>query len=1267
MKEFNQGKLAELAFIDDLTGLYNRRYLKTEVSERLLRAKQSGESISFFMIDVDHFKGINDTYGHLTGDHFLAELAKIFKQYTREEDILVRYAGDEFIIILPGKALEESRQIAGRLLENIEKFEFKTADDKNTLHATLSLGIALYPKDGVTVTELISSADRALYSSKEAGRNRISTAHDISRKAQEESRLKELFPTQQFINRINELDLARRSKFIIFSGESGIGKSRLLAQLGNELESTRLVLKIYGTRRGKEQPYHSLSLTLENYFKTFTDQEIVKVLGSLSSTELTMIKTQIKFLDKMPLESAPIDKIPDQDRTQGLFQAFSNILIKLCKDEKVLLLVDNLESLDIASLEVTNFLLESKAEQLSAIFALSDDADALDKIKKIIDNPEVNNIKLAGFDNTQILETMNALFPGLRTEGGLISMIQSKTRGNILYIEEILRHLVDSKKIYPEADTWQQAEIIPSDIPNTLEDIFAERFKSLDAEELETLNSACVLGENFNFNVLRKLSNKNAGYIYDLIDRLEKARLITPHPDDPDRYIFASRSLHDQIYKLIEENKKKDMHLKSGKVQEELFQDRIANFAGEISYHYRAAGEVLKADQLLSYTRLFFEEQNLVGMLDKLKEQKKFVYRHLKKEEFPFASDVIRSLRSAVVNLQLYPSSSEMVKELVKESCKILSSLLEKVDILAITEAEKLLFVNGKELGEKESKRAFAIGFVPIMTERRLKSIAFQKGIREEELFQLLVILSKKHEDIQEEGGAREILKKAGALHIEVEELVLEDASGAGAKEKINLPESGGGDINDFFSGKRSLKGADFKNIFAQLQTNPQEIARSLVSVCSAPGAGNQEVARNISNAIERLATQVSRVSPEEWGEYSKALGNVLVALDPKLLPPVLEHIIPPPDETTSPMNSLLTSLPDQKFLESVNQLLDEKAGINSLRKVITGFLKDPNRRIRLEPELKIRLGNAGYNPESVDWICQSNPWLKLSNEEKANKLLKAPPELFLEVQKKEKLDVLIRQLINNNRLDLVKALLVKLTDYFDDADAIMRQALATNLRAALGVLLELSCFEALNELDEILINQLSKEDDPPIVGIMVDIIAQIGIGYIKKSKYKAASGIIAGLKRELKKDADKEKISLSVIDRIASPEVASLLKEELKKSAGTVYRDIAEVMIEIGAKGINSLIDILLEEDLADPFKSFSLRGIITMVTSNSPDDLVTEALKSKLTSNRNDIIKNAIEMLGYVAKVDIIPELEKIAQSNPDLKIVVARATNRIRKNAE
>src|SRR6266853_1317970 len=165
-------KLREQAMHDNLTGLYNRHYVEEWFGLELRRAQRHGRAIAAIMLDVDHFKRFNDSFGHEAGDLVLREVAGALRRSTRGSDVTSRYGGEEFLVLLPECPFDAALRKAGKMLEEVAKLELQYRD-KPLGPVTVSLGVAAFPDHAKESAELLRHADEALYEAKGAGRNRV--------------------------------------------------------------------------------------------------------------------------------------------------------------------------------------------------------------------------------------------------------------------------------------------------------------------------------------------------------------------------------------------------------------------------------------------------------------------------------------------------------------------------------------------------------------------------------------------------------------------------------------------------------------------------------------------------------------------------------------------------------------------------------------------------------------------------------------------------------------------------------------------------------------------------------------------------------------------------------------------------------------------------------------------------------------------------------------------------------------------------------------
>jgi len=162
---------ATLAKTDGLTGLTNRAHLLKTVEKMV--SSQSTPRFSLFLFDVDHFKHYNDTNGHLAGDDLLRNLASLLKDTVRDGEMVGRYGGEEFLMVMPGVIGEDALRAADRIRRVIADFVFEHEEKQPLGDVSVSGGVATWPIHGLTSSEVLQHADEALYAAKEAGRNRV--------------------------------------------------------------------------------------------------------------------------------------------------------------------------------------------------------------------------------------------------------------------------------------------------------------------------------------------------------------------------------------------------------------------------------------------------------------------------------------------------------------------------------------------------------------------------------------------------------------------------------------------------------------------------------------------------------------------------------------------------------------------------------------------------------------------------------------------------------------------------------------------------------------------------------------------------------------------------------------------------------------------------------------------------------------------------------------------------------------------------------------
>lgn len=162
-------RVRQLAYVDGLTGIFNRRFFELRINEEIERCRRFDSAIAVIMIDIDHFKRLNDEFGHLLGDEVLRQTSSIFSQQLRKIDVVCRYGGEEFALILPQTSAEQAMRVAEKLRTTVEAWQFPGVPRA----VTMSAGVATYGVNGSSRDELVKAADAGLYAAKQGGRNRV--------------------------------------------------------------------------------------------------------------------------------------------------------------------------------------------------------------------------------------------------------------------------------------------------------------------------------------------------------------------------------------------------------------------------------------------------------------------------------------------------------------------------------------------------------------------------------------------------------------------------------------------------------------------------------------------------------------------------------------------------------------------------------------------------------------------------------------------------------------------------------------------------------------------------------------------------------------------------------------------------------------------------------------------------------------------------------------------------------------------------------------
>lgn len=561
-------------YIDELSGVYNRRYLKEKQEQRIKTYISKKTPFSIAWVDIDHFKEINDTYGHLKGDEIIKIFALFLKDTLRASDTVIRYGGDEFICILPNTTRQDAEWTFQRILKNCRQREF------SQLNITMSVGVSYFPEDGKNFKDLLNIADVALYDAKRRGRDQIGT--------KTEKRID--LPIKTFINRVEERERlnrllssdSKKMRIAIIKGNVGIGKTRLGKEALNRIKGVEVVWCdcVYFEESLAYYPIREMV----KYRIQRWEKGRLKEIPLVYRIEIRKLVPEI--MDRIEEETGDIGLVLDKYR---LYESVRKVMEMGEKDKVVI--VDNIQWIDRDSIETLKYLmrvLKDKSITFLLIYRIEEQTELLENFLSYISREiEALEIELGPFKNNEVKECIKAVI-GENPDKELTGYIMHESGGNPFYIEEIIRELFFKKNLLIDVDDWRFKAPEGEIVPKTIEGVAARKYESLNEEEKEVLEIASVIGY-FDKNIIKELTGYNEGHILGILENISRLGLIKMQGDT---LRFQEEISRNAIYKkFVRGIKEIVIHKKVGDKKEELNKGKEGEIAEELAMHYYHAKE----------------------------------------------------------------------------------------------------------------------------------------------------------------------------------------------------------------------------------------------------------------------------------------------------------------------------------------------------------------------------------------------------------------------------------------------------------------------------------------------------------------------------------------------------------------------------------------------------------------------------------------------------------------------------------------------------
>jgi len=576
-----------LEYVDDLTGLHNRRYFREKLLAEKRKADKEGTSFALAMIDLDNFKPINDTHGHLTGDRVLARVGELLTESVRPSDILCRYAGDEFVVILPEIREEDLKGVAQRIKSSLGGASWTDERGESMQPVTCSLGYSFYTESGKNLDELVDWADQALYAVKRRGGNGFCGERDLPA----ESMGHPLVSTPYVVGREEELNHLTSllksvkeggSRLVLIHGEAGVGKTLErncgVALLGDCHEETRSI------------PYYPFREAFNRFFDEKKDAgfSLLSDLPEYSQRELARILPRLKEMKPSELERAS-----DPFR---LFEAVRLLLLQISEraQNSLLLVIEDLHWSDEASLDLFHYLVHNLKEA-SALLCGTYRTEEKEKEPRLVRFAGTlrrerlsDEVPLGPLSAEDVSTMIRLLCPGSKASQDYRDFLYRKTEGNPFFVEEMLKYLssegVDSCP--PEV----------REVPLSIYAVLQRRMDALAPGMKEVFACAALIGEEFEFEVLSNVQGRRQEDLLDVVEAGVRAHIIRENLEgEGGHYRFVHSLMADILYSNIGKVRRKLWHRQVGEALEETYSGRLELLNGRLVYHYERAEEWEKA------------------------------------------------------------------------------------------------------------------------------------------------------------------------------------------------------------------------------------------------------------------------------------------------------------------------------------------------------------------------------------------------------------------------------------------------------------------------------------------------------------------------------------------------------------------------------------------------------------------------------------------------------------------------------------------------
>jgi diguanylate cyclase (GGDEF)-like protein/putative nucleotidyltransferase with HDIG domain len=575
---------------DDLTSALVRRAFMNVTAAVLAERRRTGAPVSLIVVDVDQFKAVNDTFGHLAGDEALRTVAGCIREHLRPGQYVGRYAGDEFVVLLPGMDAEGARACAEDIRSTTAAMEMPLKDQPDRkMTVTLSLGVATAPQHGETFETMFTAADRALFEAKREGRDKVVLAGSGAAGAPQLVLNRFVGRSAELRSLVTALDQSvhgvPQARIVI--GEAGVGKSSLVRQL---LPEARLRGAVIVTGRALES---------ESRPPFGVWSEALAAVHELGLAPVRPWPLLGRVVAPLRAENQSSSAVASLDPLQGhrLLEELVVFLRAASEARPLTIVLEDMHWADSASWDALEHVLSQlTSERICFALTIRSEEAAFGPVRerrqRLSRDERVRELRLERLTAAEVREWLQGALHRSDLGDDLLDFVLRHTEGNPFLVMQLLRTMSEEGVFTCTNGSWSWTLPSALSLPAGMTDLVGRRLSRLSPEAMRILVTAAAIGRTFSLPLLSEAAGVKMDELLDAVDAGLATSVLEPARDqDDDTYQFAHALLIDAVLHTVSPARRRLKHEQIADVLEKRSPDSVE----EIASHYAASGNSLKA------------------------------------------------------------------------------------------------------------------------------------------------------------------------------------------------------------------------------------------------------------------------------------------------------------------------------------------------------------------------------------------------------------------------------------------------------------------------------------------------------------------------------------------------------------------------------------------------------------------------------------------------------------------------------------------------